>query len=103
MFKMKMAIIAFHFLTFIILVNATNAYICPQLCACGGNRMSCDILFPTFIPTNATDVELLNIESDIYMYGVFCKTSWNNVRNLSLWCLATCTHSSTMDNNTFRG
>ena len=68
---MKMAIIAFHFLSFIILVDATNAYICPQSCTCGGDRMSCDRLFPTYIPTNVTDVELLNIKSYMYIWLVY--------------------------------
>ena len=47
-------------------------------------------------------MELFEIESDVYVDGVFCNSSWNNVRSLGITCLVRCRQKFTMENNTFR-
>ena len=89
-------------MTIIVTTKATATSICPESCICDNRQMKCNGEIPTLIPDRITDVELLDIEVDMYVDGVFCKTSWNNVRNLSLVCLNKCQHRTIMDNDAFR-
>ena len=89
-------------LTVIAVSLATSTSNCPKSCTCDNKRMVCDGEFPTFIPSNAKDVELLALELDVYVDGVFCNMSWNSVRNLRLTCVMGCHHQGGLGNDTFR-
>ena len=86
----------------IIMQIATESYFGPGSCTCVNKWMRCYGTFPTAIPREVTYVELLEIESDIFIDGVFCRTSWNNVRNLTITCLVKCSQKFIMKHNTFR-
>ena len=100
----KMALLTVGVLSLTLLatpIYADTSSMCPPSCACDNKRMQCNRKFPTFIPSYIKVVELSDIGFDEYVDGVFCKTSWNNVRYLSL-VHAEKYHSTTLKNNTFR-
>ena len=100
---LKLGLLSLIFLCRINIIRSAKATItCPKSCACDNKRMKCDGEFPAFIPSEVTDVELFEIESTQYVDGVFCKTSWNNVRQLTMVCLNGCHGYFTMENDTFR-
>ena len=89
-------------LTIVVTTKAMQTTICPKSCKCANKRMKCSWEIPTFIPDRITDVELLDIEVDMYVDGVFCRTTWNNVQHLTLACGDTCQQTANWGNNTFR-
>ena len=99
-----MAILELGLLTLTVIAAsmATSTSYCPKSCTCDNKRMVCDGEFPTFIPSNTKDVELLDLELDVYVDGVFCNMSWNSVRNLRLTCVMGCHHLGGLGNDTFR-
>ena len=71
----KLVFLSLIFLSRInIIISAIDTNACPESCTCDNTVMKCVGEFPAFIPSEVTDVELLEIESDIYANGVFCKS-----------------------------
>ena len=100
----KMAVLTVEVLSLTLLatvISVDTSSMCPPSCACDNKRMQCNRKFPTFIPSYIKVVELSGIGFNEYVDGIFCKTSWNNVRNLSLVCSEKY-HGTTLKNNTFR-
>ena len=102
--KITMAIPIQGCLFIAITITASTADMgnCPELCICYNIWMKCNGTFPTYIPKEVTAVELSEIESEVYVAGVFCDTSWNNVRSLSITCLVRCRQNFIFGNDIFR-
>ena len=100
--EMASLTLIFLTLTIVVTTKAMETFICPKSCTCDSKQMKCNGEIPTFIPDRITDVELLDIEVDMYVDGVFCRTTWNNVQHLTLACGDTCQQTANWGNNTFR-
>ena len=56
-------------------------------CLLDSNVMTCKNTIPTTIPSNVTEVDLVDFSPDRLVKNMFCQTSWQNVKKLTISCI----------------